>query len=167
MTHMQTNTFTSTEPASTPDGGALTVYFDGACPVCSREISAYRRQLGAQRCVWVDASACPESALGTGLSREDAMRRFHVRRADGRLVDGMRGFALLWQALPRLAWLGRLASFPPLAALLDVAYAVFLRLRQPWRARVPTALAAPADRNHGADDSRGTPGAGAAPGRAS
>jgi len=47
-----------------------------------------------------------------------ALRRLHVRRADGRLVDAMRGFAALWRVLPRIAWLGRLASLGPIPLLL-------------------------------------------------
>ncbi len=114
-------------------GKALTVYYDGACPVCSREIALYRRQLGADQCVWVDASSCPEAELGNGLSRASALARFHVRRADGELVDGMRGFAALWRSLPRFAWAGRLASVGPIPLLLDAAYSVFLRVRPAWQ----------------------------------
>ena len=139
---MLANAFVDTEPASTPQGAALTVYFDGACPVCSREIAAYQRQAGAERRIWVDASTCPESALGSGLSRADALARFHVRRADGSLVDGMRGFALLWRALPRVAWLGRLTSIWPIPTLLDGAYVVFLQMRRLWRTHAPTPSAA-------------------------
>ncbi len=119
--------------ALSPAEAALTVYYDGACPVCSREIAAYRRQTGAAQCVWVDASSCPESALGAGLSRNDALARFHVRRADGALVGGMRGFAALWRVLPRWAWAGRMASSGPMPLLLDAAYAVFLRVRPLWQ----------------------------------
>lgn len=115
---------------------ALTVYYDGGCPVCSREIAAYRRQVGAEQCEWVDASSCPESELGIGLSRDGALARFHVRRADGELVDGMRGFAALWRALPRFAWAGRIASVWPLPLLLDAAYRVFLRIRPLWQSRL-------------------------------
>jgi demethoxyubiquinone hydroxylase (CLK1/Coq7/Cat5 family) len=113
---------------------ALTVYFDGSCPVCSREIAMYRRRPGAESCEWVDAAACPDAALGSDLSRPTALARFHVRRADGTLVSGMRGFALLWQALPATAWLGRLAAMGPMPAVLDAAYRVFLVLRRSWRA---------------------------------
>ena len=113
---------------------ALTVYFDGGCPVCSAEIAHYRRQPGAQACQWVDAAACAEAELGPGLTRDAALRRFHVRGADGQLVGGMRGFAALWRTLPRTAWLGRVASFGPMPALLDLAYAAFLAVRPLWRA---------------------------------
>lgn len=125
-------------PVSSP--APLTVYFDGACPVCSREIAAYRRQPGAEACEWVDASACAESALGPDLTRDAALARFHVRRADGSLVDGMRGFATLWQALPRTAWLGRVAAFGPMPACLDAGYRMFLSVRRAWR---PVAASSP------------------------
>jgi len=120
-------------PTSNPPSTLLTVYFDGACPVCSKEIAMYRRQPGADACAWVDASDCPDAALGSDLSRPQALARFHVRRADGQLVDGMRGFAELWRALPRTAWLGRIAAFGPMPALLDAAYRMFLGLRKSWR----------------------------------
>lgn len=130
---MQSNGITHTAPESARADARLTVYFDGACPVCSREMAVYRRQPGAEQCVWIDASACPEAALGAGLSRESALARFHVRRADGVLVDGMRGFTVLWRALPRFAWVGRVASIGPLPLLLDAAYSVFLRVRPLWQ----------------------------------
>ena len=104
---------------------ALTVYFDGACPVCSREIAMYRGQPGAQHCQWVDAATCPDEAFGPDLSREQALARFHVRAPDGRLIDGMRGFAALWRTLPRTAWLGRVAGFGPMPWLLDGPTASF------------------------------------------
>jgi len=119
---------------------ALTVYYDGACPVCTREIAGYRRQPGADACAWVDASRCDESAFGAGLTREAALKRLHVRHADGRLDDGVLGFANLWMALPRMAWLGRLAAWAPVTWVLEAAYAVFLTIRQVWR---PTVLTLP------------------------
>lgn len=130
---MPSNAIADIDPSPPRDVGALTVYFDGACPVCSREIAVYRRQAGAAQCVWVDASSCPESALGAGLPRDAALARFHVRRADGVLVDGARGFAALWCALPRLAWAGRIASLPLISGVLASAYSAFLRVRPLWQ----------------------------------
>jgi predicted DCC family thiol-disulfide oxidoreductase YuxK len=120
------------EPA-TATAPALTVYFDGACPVCSREIAVYQRQAGAQACAWVDVSQCSEETLGPGLDKNRALARLHVRRADGGLVDGAAAFVLMWQALPATRWLGRVAAVPPLPWILEGAYRAFLRLRPLWR----------------------------------
>jgi demethoxyubiquinone hydroxylase (CLK1/Coq7/Cat5 family) len=115
------------------DKPELTVYFDGACPVCTREIGFYRRQPGAERVNWVDAASCPATDLGSDLEREAALKKFHVRRADGSLVTGAAGFAAIWQRLPRFVWLGRIASWRPVQQGLDWGYAGFLRLRRWWR----------------------------------
>ncbi len=131
---MQFNTDPSSRAA---EPGGVTVYFDGACPVCSREIAAYRRQAGADACAWVDVSACEPAALGQDLSREQALARMHVRRADGTLVSGAAAFAQMWQALPATRWLGRVAGWAPVTALLELAYRAFLRARRAWRRPAP------------------------------
>ena len=64
----------------------LTVYFDGSCPLCRREIALYRRLPEALNLSWVDVSLGQE--LGPALTCQAAMARFHVRHNDGRLVSG-------------------------------------------------------------------------------
>lgn len=116
-----------------------TVYYDGACPVCSREIAMYQRQAGGDAVCWVDASRCDETAFaapdgqGAGLTREAALARMHVRRADGMLVSGAAAFVALWAALPRTAWLARWLGWPPVLAVLEVGYRGFLWVRRAWR----------------------------------
>ena len=110
-----------------------TVYFDGACPVCRREIAHYRRLRGSDAIAWVDASSCNESALGPGLDRSLVLRRFHVREGDGTLISGAAAFVAIWRRLPAFAWLATLASLRPMPAVLDVGYWIFLRVRRWWR----------------------------------
>jgi demethoxyubiquinone hydroxylase (CLK1/Coq7/Cat5 family) len=121
-------------PATCTDAPALTVYFDGACPVCSREIATYRGLRGGASIDWVDASRCAPEALGPGLERGAALARLHARRPDGTLVDGAAAFAAVWRRLPAFSLLGRIAGFEPVRAVLDVGYAGFLRVRRAWRA---------------------------------
>ncbi|MCS6892112.1 MAG: DUF393 domain-containing protein [Rhodovarius sp.] len=111
----------------------LTVYYDGACPLCAREVAAYRRLPGAQGLEFIDASSCPAEALGPDLSRPIALSAMHVRRPDGTLVSGARAFAEIWQRLPGLRWLALLWHAPGLPWLAELAYRAFLRLRRAWR----------------------------------
>jgi predicted DCC family thiol-disulfide oxidoreductase YuxK len=123
----------------------LSVYYDGCCPLCRAEIDHYRRCEGADRLLFVDVGrGAPASALGEGLDREAALRRFHVRDADGRLVSGAAAFARLWRALPHWRWLGRLLDLRvlgmrPLLPVAEAAYRLSLPLR-PKLARLMTRL---------------------------
>lgn len=108
----------------------LTVYYDGACPVCSREIGFYQKRTGA------DVSYCNvagESRPAPDLDRDAALQRFHVRLANGALVSGAAAFLALWAATPGFRLPARLLSAPPVVASLDFAYGGFLKLRRLWR----------------------------------
>ncbi len=118
---------------SSPAPARCTVYFDGACPLCRREIDHYQRQAGAEQVAWVDVSRCDAAALGDGLNRADALARLHVRSADGRLVSGAPAFAAIWAQLPAYAWLARLAARRPVVWAMDLVYTAFLRVRTLWR----------------------------------
>ncbi len=122
-------------------GALLTVYYDGACPMCSRKVAAYRLQAGAEGCAWIDASSCPESALGFDLSRDMALARIHVRLANGVLLGRMRGALALWRRLPRAASAERVASIGPLLVLRDAVDRVFSRVRPVWRSAHTAATA--------------------------
>ena len=67
------------------------------------------------------------------LTREAAMARLHLRRADGSLVSGAEAFTGLWRVLPQWAWLGRVLGQGPGLWLLEAGYRVFLVVRRGWR----------------------------------
>ena len=110
-----------------------TVYFDGGCPVCSREIAMYQREQGADSVNWVDVTRCDAAALGPDLSREAAMARLHLRRPDGSLVSGAAAFTGLWRRLPRWSWVGRLLGTRATLWALEAGYRTFLLVRRGWR----------------------------------
>ena len=118
----------------------LTVFHDGACPVCQREIAFLRRRSGAERIEWVDISTAPDGEVCPGVEKDEALRRFHVATADGRVLSGAAAFAALWQSLPALAWLGRIASRPRVTPVLEWLYVRFLRVRPRLQKMVPTRL---------------------------
>jgi predicted DCC family thiol-disulfide oxidoreductase YuxK len=113
-------------PADKP---GLTVFHDGACPLCRREIGWYRRRRNDGRIDWLDISHCEDDALPEGFDRPTLLARFHVALADGRIVSGPPAFAALWERYPGLRWLARLTRVPPMPLLMEAGYRVFLRLR--------------------------------------
>lgn len=107
------------------------VLYDGACPLCSREIAHYRRRRGSDEIDWMDV-ADPDNDPGVfGIARAQALARFHVRDRAGVWHTGAAGFACLWSALPAYRWLGRFAGLPGVMRLLEWGYQRFLR----WRRR--------------------------------
>ena len=111
-----------------PEPAQITVYFDGACPLCRTEIGLYSKCKGAEALHFVDVSD-ETQALGQDLPRPDALRRFHVRLSDGTLVSGAAGFTALWVHLPGWRWLARAAKIPGIEPLLEALYRGFLVIR--------------------------------------
>lgn len=121
------------ETRDAPQACALTVYYDGACPLCRMEIGHYQKQAGAEAIAFVDAAQAPER-LAEDLTRKDALARFHVRDANGALLSGAAAFAQIWRVLPRWRWAARIAALPGVLWVMERAYRGFLPLR-PFIAR--------------------------------
>lgn len=103
----------------------VTVWFDGGCPLCRREIALMRRLDRRGRIEFVDIdtgdASCP-------LDRAQLLARFHAREGD-QMHDGAAAFAAMWRAIPWLRPLGLLARFGPVLWLLEGGYRLFLKLR--------------------------------------
>ena len=118
-------------PAQVPPtcDNTLTVLYDGACPLCRREIAHAQgladRTTGSALC-FVDIS---QDAQRSAAERAALLARFHVQRADGTRLDGAAAFVAMWQRLPGWRWLARLARLPGVLPLLERAYRGFLHLR--------------------------------------
>lgn len=113
-------------PATPSTMPVCDIYYDGACPLCRAEIDFYRR-IGT-RARFHDLTGDGEAP--EGVCRSDALVRFHVTDAGGRVRSGARAFAELWKASPR-GWriLGHIAAVPPFVWVAEVLYRLFLRVR--------------------------------------
>ncbi len=104
---------------------ALTVWYDGDCPICTAEIGLMRRLDRDCTIAFVDLSlpgVCP-------TDREARLARLHAQPRGGPMVAGAAAFVAMWRVLPGLRLLAGLASFPPVLWLLERAYLLFLTLR--------------------------------------
>jgi ubiquinone biosynthesis monooxygenase Coq7 len=110
----------------------LTVLYDGACPLCRREIAHVKGladQRSASALCFVDISLDDNTNTSTAAERAKLLARFHVQRADGSRLDGARAFVAMWERLPGWHWLARAAKLPGAMPLLELAYNGFLRVR--------------------------------------
>jgi predicted DCC family thiol-disulfide oxidoreductase YuxK len=136
---------------------SLTVMYDGACPLCRREIGLYQGLLplkaDAPLCYAdiSDADLPLPSTLPAGTTREQLLARFHVRTADGELLSGAQAFLALWAELPGWRWLAWAGRVPGMAWFMERAYRFFLRWR-PAMQRLALRLESSGLKRSNADD---------------
>jgi len=106
----------------------LRVFFDGACPMCRKEIRVYQKADTGNAIAWVDVSD-PQIETTLPLAREILLARFHVQRANGDLVSGALGFIELWRQIPSWRWLGLICGTPGVPSILELGYRGFLKIR--------------------------------------
>lgn len=110
--------------------GSFTIYFDGDCPFCVREVSWLLRRGervgGGLRAIDI---ASPEfDPAAHGGDRTSFMARIHGRRADGTMIEGMQVFRDAYRAVG-LGWLVAPTGWPLLRPAFDLAYRIFARNR--------------------------------------
>lgn len=102
------------------------VWFDGACPLCLREIALMRRLDRRGGITFIDVAngadpSCP-------IDRATLLARFHAEEA-GVVHDGAAAFAAMWRAIPLLRPLGLAARNRLVLRVLEAAYVQFLKIR--------------------------------------
>jgi len=102
------------------------VWFDGACPLCLREIALMRRLDKRGVIAFVDIAedadpSCP-------VDRAQLLARFHAEE-NGVVYSGAAAFAAMWRAIPVLRPLGLIARNGAVLRVLEAAYLQFLKVR--------------------------------------
>jgi predicted DCC family thiol-disulfide oxidoreductase YuxK len=106
------------------------VFYDGECPLCSREIAGLRRLDRKQQICFTDIAAPSGAARAHsfGLERAELMARIHGRTAAGQIVEGVEVFRQLYGAVGFEKLVG-LTRLPGVRSVLDAAYTVFAKNR--------------------------------------
>lgn len=106
----------------------LTLYYDGDCPLCAREIQLLNRHANAERLLLVDISSEAFHADSVGIDKHTLANRLHAHFADGQWVTGLDATLWSWRA----AGLGRWATpltWMPLRPVFELGYWLFCVLR--------------------------------------
>ena len=106
----------------------LTVFFDGACPICAREIALMKRLDRKRQLAFCDFS-CPDyDAASIGFAPSELGRVIHARWADGSAITGVEVFRAMWDAVG-LGLLTKLSCLSFVELVLFRAYDWFARNR--------------------------------------
>jgi predicted DCC family thiol-disulfide oxidoreductase YuxK len=106
------------------------LFWDGACPLCRKEIAYYKGLDGAGRVDWVDLAERPAALEERGVSEQQALKLIHAIDADGSLRVGVPAFLAVWQRLPYWRVLPPLLrALPGALPAASALYAVFARYR--------------------------------------
>ncbi|MBD2841212.1 thiol-disulfide oxidoreductase DCC family protein [Erythrobacter rubeus] len=116
----------SGDTAQRSDNSAVTVWFDGACPLCQREIAFMRKLDRADAIHFIDVS--DKADPGCPIDQETLLERFHAREGE-KIVNGAAAFAAMWRAIPAMRPLGLIARNPMVLRVLERLYVWHLRIR--------------------------------------
>lgn len=106
----------------------VTLYHDGHCPLCQREVAWLESHPRRSRVTLVDIQAADFDAETLGTTHEAMMGKLHVSDAEGRWYIGMDASRALYAVLGYRR-LVRLSTLPGIAGLMDAGYRWFARRR--------------------------------------
>lgn len=109
---------------------ALTLLYDGACPLCLREVQALRAK-GGDRCgiTFVDIDSPDYDPIAhEGIGYREAMGRMHAIGGDGRVIKDVAAFREAYR-LVGMGWLYAPTTWPIVAPLVDYAYRIWAHWR--------------------------------------
>ena len=107
----------------------VTVFYDGKCGLCSREISHYRNIAPEGVFAWVDITSCTDELEKAGISYVDALKRLHVQDNEGNIYIGVNAFILIWQQLKKWRLLAFIVKIPIIWHIFHIAYLIFAYFR--------------------------------------
>ena len=115
---------------------SLTLLYDGACPLCLREVTFLKRRDLHGKLAFVDIDQKDfDPAQWQGISYRDAMARIHAVRSDGEILKDVVVFREAYRCVG-LGWIYAPTEWPLIGVLIDRIYALWAsqRLRMTGRA---------------------------------
>ena len=103
----------------------ITVFYDGKCGLCSREIGHYMKISPPTTFIWCDIANEPQHLKKINVSQSDALRRLHVSDQTGTIYVGIDAFIAIWRKLPRWRLLALICALPGVRSILTLIYNKF------------------------------------------
>ena len=107
----------------------ISLYYDGLCHLCSREINHYRKMAGSEKIRFVDITALDFRAESENLDPTEIHKVIHVRDRQGQIHKGVDAFICIWSELTALKKFVSMTRFGLVYWALNAAYSIFAHLR--------------------------------------
>jgi predicted DCC family thiol-disulfide oxidoreductase YuxK len=96
-----------------------TLYYDGNCPICRKEIKLLKRLVG-NNVDMADIHLLSDETSGIP-DKEALLKRLHLKQANGEWVIGLDATVYVWSKTP-FGWLFKLLQLPLLNSITNAAY---------------------------------------------
>lgn len=109
----------------------LTVFYDGACRLCYREIRHYKNKDSKNLLELVDISHENFNAEEYGLDQDEVNLHMHTKSNDGQVFKGVDSFIEIWKRIPPYDYLIPLFENQKLRPFINNGYDFFAREIRP------------------------------------
>jgi predicted DCC family thiol-disulfide oxidoreductase YuxK len=103
----------------------ISVFFDGKCNLCSKEINYYRRIAPKNTFNWVDITKTPGELDKFEIKLSDGLRLMHVADSNGNISTGVDAFIIMWKQIKYWKILGLFVSLPIVKQIANLLYQYF------------------------------------------
>ena len=110
----------------------ITVFYDGKCGLCSKEINYYKTIANPKKFTWLDVANNPNHLKSIDVNLSDALMQLHVLDNENNIHVGVDAFKLIWSKIGRYKFLAKLLDYKVvyfLATYLYEVLAFFLYLK--------------------------------------
>ncbi len=103
----------------------ISVFFDGKCNLCSKEINYYQRIAPKNTFNWVDITKTPGELDKFEIKLSDGLRLMHVADSNGNIFTGVDAFIIMWKQIKYWKFLGLFVSLPIVKQIANLLYRYF------------------------------------------
>ncbi len=107
----------------------ITVFYDGKCGLCRREIEYYKRIAPEGIFDWQDITIDTSSLEILGVAYTDGLKQLHAQDLQGKLHGGVDAFILIWRQIPRWRILAKIVAIPFIYPIANISYRAFAAWR--------------------------------------
>lgn len=107
----------------------ITVFYDGKCSLCAKEINHYRKIAPVGIFNWQDITTSADERKKAGISLSEGLKLLHAKDEEGLMHVGVDAFILIWRQLKRWRFLAFFVGLPIIRQVATIFYHSFANWR--------------------------------------